>query len=77
MSSVFTATGNPVSPLISVAPSMESKPKPKPPTRAQLLAKALKACKKKPKKQRAACESQAKRKYGTKAKPKKRSRSGK
>jgi hypothetical protein len=77
VSSVFTATGNPTSPLISVAPSMESKPKPKPPTRAQLLAKALKACKKKPKKQRGACESQAKRKYGTKATAKKRGRSGK
>jgi hypothetical protein len=75
VSSVFAATGNPISPLISVAPSMESKPKP--PTRAQLLAKALKACKKKPKKQRGACESQAKRKYGAKAKPKKRGRSGK
>jgi phosphodiesterase/alkaline phosphatase D-like protein len=39
-------------------------PGPKPPTRAQLLAKALKACQKKPKKQRAGCERQADKKYG-------------
>jgi hypothetical protein len=36
-------------------------------TRAQKLAKALKACKKKPRKKRAACESQARKKYGKKA----------
>jgi hypothetical protein len=38
---------------------------PKPPTRAQKLAKALKACKKdKPKKQRASCEKQARKHHG-------------
>jgi hypothetical protein len=40
------------------------KSKPKPPTRAQQLAKALKACAKKPKHKRAACIRQAKKKYG-------------
>lgn len=38
--------------------------KTKPPTRAQLLAKALKACQKQPKKQRPRCEASAHRKYG-------------
>jgi hypothetical protein len=37
--------------------------KPKALTRAQLLAKALKACKRKPKKQRAVCERQARSRY--------------
>jgi hypothetical protein len=39
--------------------------KPKALTRAQLLAKALKTCKRKPKKQRAACERQARSRYAT------------
>lgn len=38
---------------------------PKPLTKAQKLAKALKACTKKPKKQRAGCKRQARKKYGT------------
>jgi hypothetical protein len=38
--------------------------KAKPPTRAQKLAKALKACKHKPKTQRAACQQQAHKQYG-------------
>lgn len=51
--------------------AMPSPAKPKPPTRAQLLAKALRSCKKKPqKKKRAACERQARKKYGSKAKKK-------
>jgi hypothetical protein len=37
---------------------------PKPLTKPQKLAKALKACRKKPKKQRASCERQARRRYG-------------
>lgn len=41
--------------------------KPKALTRAQLLARALKACKKKPKNKRAKCESTARRKYGVHA----------
>jgi hypothetical protein len=49
-------------------PSPAPPPKPKAkakPTRAQLLAKALKACKKKkPKSRRASCEKQARKKYG-------------
>jgi sugar lactone lactonase YvrE len=41
------------------------KPKPKPPTRAQLLAKALKACRAKhDKHKRSACERQARKRYG-------------
>ncbi len=44
-----------------------AKPSVKPPSRAQLLAKALKACRKKrSKKQRLTCEKQARRKYGAK-----------
>jgi hypothetical protein len=39
-----------------------------PPTRAQLLSKALKQCKKKPKNKRAQCIAEAKKKYGHKAK---------
>jgi hypothetical protein len=46
-------------------------PTPTPPTRAQKLKKALKACSKiKKKKKRAACVKQAKKHYGTKAKKK-------
>jgi hypothetical protein len=53
-------------------PPPESKPKPltrapKPPTRAQELAKALRACRKKPKSKRATCRAQAERRYGAKA----------
>ncbi len=39
-------------------------PKPKPLTRAQKLAKALKACKRQPKRKRATCVKQAKKTYG-------------
>jgi hypothetical protein len=47
-------------------PTVQSaaKPKPKPLTRAQKLAKALKACKKKPKGRRRSCEKQARKLYG-------------
>jgi hypothetical protein len=37
-------------------------------TRAQKLADALKACKKKPKRERAACEALARKRYGAKSK---------
>jgi hypothetical protein len=68
-SSSFPAAGNLAPPpAITVATSKESKPKPL--TRAQELAKALKACKGKSKKKRAVCESQARKKYGAKAKAK-------
>jgi hypothetical protein len=50
--------------------------KPKPLTQAQKLAKALKACNAKPRKKRAACKSQARKKYGKKAKAKKANRRG-
>jgi hypothetical protein len=52
--------------------------KPKPPTRAQLLQKALAACKKKKvAKKRAACRAQAKKRYGPKQKAKAKARKGK
>jgi hypothetical protein len=56
-SSTFIGPGNPAVPAKSVAP-----------TKAQQLAAALKACRKKAKKKHAACEAQARKKYGAKAK---------
>jgi len=49
----------------------EEKAKVAPPTRAQLLAKALKVCTKQPKSKRKKCEAAAHAKYGPKHKPKK------
>lgn len=49
----------------------KAKAKVTPPTRAQLLAKALKLCQKQPKKKRAQCEATARKKYGPKHKRKK------
>src|SRR5438105_2098679 len=46
---------------------LSSKPKGKPLTRAQKLAKALKACARQPKRKRAACIKRARRLYGAKA----------
>jgi hypothetical protein len=43
---------------------VKPKTKPKALTRAQKLAKALKACKKKPKRERPSCEKQARKLYG-------------
>jgi hypothetical protein len=40
--------------------------KPKPPTRAQLLAKSLKTCRRQSRKRRARCEASARKKYGSK-----------
>jgi hypothetical protein len=61
-SATFTGAGNPVPPPAA---------KVKPPTRAQQLAKALKACRKdKSKAKRSSCEKQARKKYGAKAKAK-------
>jgi len=55
----------------NLTPPMEAKPppkakvtKPKSLTRVQKLANALKACRKKPRRKRAACKAKAKRKYG-------------
>jgi hypothetical protein len=78
------ALGVPVSQVFSgpdgPAPPAESKvvtnPKPKALTRAQKLTKALKACRKKSKRQRADCESQARKRYGAKAKVIKSDRKG-
>jgi hypothetical protein len=60
-SSLFPAGGNPAPPA-PPPPPHEEKKKPKL-TPAQELAKALAACKHKPKNKRAACESQARRRY--------------
>jgi hypothetical protein len=65
-SSTSPAAGNLVPPSITVAPFTQ--PKPKALTRAQKLARALKACKGKPRKKRAVCESQARKRYGVKGK---------
>jgi hypothetical protein len=68
VSSTSPAAGNLVPPSITLAPLTEPKPKAKPKelTRAQKLAKALKACRGKPRKKRAACESLARKRYGVK-----------
>jgi len=60
-SATFSGLGNVVPPAAPPA----VKPKTKPLTRAQKLAKALKACAKKPKKKRAACKKQARKQYAT------------
>ncbi len=61
-----------------LAPPIEPNPPPKPKkktlTRAQKLKRALNACRKKPKKQRAGCEAQAQKAYGAKSKTSKRTR---
>jgi hypothetical protein len=74
-SSVFSGGQNLSPPPISVAPSTSHQSKPL--TRAQQLAKALKACKGKPKRKRVLCESQAKKKYAGAAKTRKSGRRGK
>jgi hypothetical protein len=59
----FSGVGNvPPSP----PPPPVTKPRPKSLTRAQKLARALRACEKKPKKQRASCRKLARRRYGPK-----------
>jgi hypothetical protein len=62
-STTFSGPGNAPPPT----PVPAATPKPKPPTRAQKLAKALEACKRRPKRQRAACVKQTQEKYGAKA----------
>jgi hypothetical protein len=68
----FTTTSYPVSIIqetpIFALPVKAIAPKAKVPARAQKLAKALKACRRKPKGKRAGCEKQARRKYGPAAK---------
>jgi hypothetical protein len=73
-SSLFTGGQNLAPPLISVATPINTTAKPV--TRAQLLAKALKACKRKQKRKRALCESQARKKYASKANTNKSGRRG-
>ncbi len=64
-------SGNLPTPAAGVLSETTTKPKPKP-TRAQLLAKALKACKKHPRgPKRRACERAAHKKYGPKVRRKK------
>jgi hypothetical protein len=61
ITATFSGPGN-------TLPAVTSPPSPL--TRAQKLAVALKACRSKPKKRRAACELQARRRYGAKSKAK-------
>jgi hypothetical protein len=64
-SATLSGPGNPSPPA-----SAPAKPKAKPLTKAQQLAKALKTCRKdKFKRKRSACEAQARKRFGTKAKP--------
>ncbi len=70
-SATFSGIGNFPAPTV-----VKAKPKSKPLTRAQKLAKALKACAKKPKKRRAACRAQAERRYGPVHKAKRSKRRG-
>lgn len=64
-SATFSGPGNLVQPLTAAA--SKPKPKPKPLTKAQLLARALKACRKdKIRRKRTACEKQARKRYGAK-----------
>lgn len=68
----FTGGAN-LAPPPEEAAKPAAKPKPKPLTRAKKLAKALKACAKRPKRKRAACRRAAHRRYGArKSKGKKR-----
>ena len=71
VSANFAGSGNLTPPAITPVA------KPNPLTRAQELTKALKACKKKPKKKRASCKAQARKKYGNKSKASKGKRGNK
>jgi hypothetical protein len=75
-SAVWPAGENVPPPKAAVLGS-KSTQAPKPLTRVQKLAKALKACKSKPKKERAACEKQAEHSYGAKAAKKSKKKSEK
>ena len=59
----LSGAGN-LTPPANVSPPSPIKPKPKALTGAQKLARALRACAKKPRKQRAGCEKQARKRYG-------------
>jgi len=73
LTTAFGPTGNLLPPAESPPPPKST---PKPLTRAQKLAKALRACAKKPKNKRAACRKQARRQYGRQAKAKRSAGSG-
>jgi len=78
-SATLNGSGNITAKSQTLAQKTEQKPavKPKSPTRAQLLAKALSSCKKdKKKNKRLACEKQARKKYGSKSTGKKASARG-
>jgi hypothetical protein len=63
-SATFNGTGNTTPPAPAAAvPAVKAKPL----SRAQKLARALKACRKKAKRKRAGCEKQARRAYGARA----------
>jgi hypothetical protein len=63
-SETFTGAGN-ITPPAPAAPAPVAKPKAKVLSRAQKLARALRVCRKKPKKRRAACEKQARHAYAS------------
>jgi hypothetical protein len=68
-SASFTSGAN-LMPAVGGETTKPSTTKSKPLTRAQKRAKALKACRKQPKKKRALCEAQARKRYGAKVKAK-------
>jgi hypothetical protein len=59
-----SVTYNGVGNFPASAPASKAKTKARPLTRAQKLASALRACRKGPKKKRAVCEAQARKRYG-------------
>jgi hypothetical protein len=75
-SAAFSGAGNLIAPLEVLRPPAE-KPAPRKLTRAQQLAKALKACRKQAKRKRAGCAKQAQRRYGPIKQKAKRKGSGK
>jgi hypothetical protein len=75
-SAAFSGAGNLTAPLEATKPPAE-KPAPRKLTRAQQLAKALKACRKQVKRKRAGCVKQAQRRYGPIKQKAKRKGSGK
>jgi DNA-binding beta-propeller fold protein YncE len=68
LTTAFGPIGNLVVPVESPPPPKST---PKPLTRAQKLAKALRACAKRPKRMRASCRKQARRRYGAAARARK------
>jgi hypothetical protein len=70
-SAAFSGTGNLTPPTSTPA----AKPKAKPLTGSQKLAKALKACRREPKQKRAVCEAQARKRYPGKSKARQAGRS--